>query len=59
MPDIPRVAAANPKKQLIVTVKASQAVKTGIATHAMKHVAQRRKLHADVEEAQKLKGKSE
>lgn len=54
MPDIPKLPDVALKEALRNTLKASQAVREGVATHAEKHVAARHERHAKLEADRKL-----
>jgi hypothetical protein len=54
MPDIPSMPDAELQDALRNTLKASEAVKQGIATHAEKHATAKRAQHAKLEADRKL-----
>lgn len=55
MPDVPKVPAAKLQDTMRATLKASAAVREGIATHAEKHAHVKRERHAQLEADRKLR----
>lgn len=54
MPDIPKTPVTDLNESMHKVVKASHAVKAGIATHTQKHVARQHAQRARVEAERKL-----
>lgn len=54
MPDIPKQAATDLNARMRKVLKASHAVREGIATHAEKHTAIKHRRRAELEASRKL-----
>lgn len=54
MPDIPKMPATDLNDSMHKVIKASHAVRAGIATHVQKHVARQHEQRAQAEAERKL-----